>query len=183
MSASLLRYIERRCQEEALLLNRLRESGTVCILNSDSCQVEAELGTPVVTVAENAGKSGHATLLKRPWPAQQVSQPANSPSSELYNMTHILAHNSDLSLAPSSLQSALMDPNQQHMHHHQQHQQQPPSPQPARKRKKPDGAPDDSASPAEPRRLRRSHEACARCRSKKIKASPVGHARRQLPYL
>ncbi|TFK18129.1 hypothetical protein FA15DRAFT_603884 [Coprinopsis marcescibilis] len=30
---------------------------------------------------------------------------------------------------------------------------------------------DDAPAPSEPRRLRRSHEACARCRSKKIKAS------------
>ncbi|VDC07224.1 unnamed protein product [Peniophora sp. CBMAI 1063] len=38
---------------------------------------------------------------------------------------------------------------------------------PSRKRKKNDNG--EPSSPAEPRRLRRSHEACARCRSKKIK--------------
>ncbi|KAJ7284836.1 hypothetical protein C8J57DRAFT_1709180 [Mycena rebaudengoi] len=40
------------------------------------------------------------------------------------------------------------------------------TPQPTRKRKKND---EDGGSPAEPRRLRRSHEACTRCRAKKIK--------------
>ena len=40
----------------------------------------------------------------------------------------------------------------------------------ARKRKKAAENGDEGA-PAEPRRLRRSHEACARCRSKKIKVS------------
>ncbi|KZV62773.1 hypothetical protein PENSPDRAFT_657862, partial [Peniophora sp. CONT] len=38
---------------------------------------------------------------------------------------------------------------------------------PSRKRKKNENG--EPSSPAEPRRLRRSHEACARCRSKKIK--------------
>ncbi|CAK5268770.1 unnamed protein product [Mycena citricolor] len=38
--------------------------------------------------------------------------------------------------------------------------------QPARKRKKTSG---EDGSPTEPRRLRRSHEACTRCRAKKIK--------------
>lgn len=74
-----------------------------------------------------------------------------------------------------------MDPNQP------QHSQQPPQQQgpqlqaPARKRKKNETNNDDAATPSEPRRLRRSHEACARCRSKKIKASPVGRHRRQVP--
>ena len=52
----------------------------------------------------------------------------------------------------------------------QQEMMPPPTPTssgPARKRKKNDSG--EPASPAEPRRLRRSHEACARCRSKKIK--------------
>ncbi|TFY56393.1 hypothetical protein EVG20_g8937, partial [Dentipellis fragilis] len=50
------------------------------------------------------------------------------------------------------------------------------------KRKKTDaGGSHEPATPAEPRRLRRSHEACARCRSKKIKASPGGRHRRQFP--
>jgi hypothetical protein len=57
---------------------------------------------------------------------------------------------------------------------------------PRKRRKGPDG----QHIPAEPRRLRRSHEACARCRSKKIKVSaavkssvfPVGVARRQCPF-
>jgi len=50
-------------------------------------------------------------------------------------------------------------------------QQQPPPPG-SLKRKKVDNGED--AGPAEPRRVRRSHEACARCRAKKIKASPIG---------
>ncbi|KAJ6607367.1 fungal-specific transcription factor domain-containing protein [Mycena sp. CBHHK59/15] len=54
----------------------------------------------------------------------------------------------------------------------------PENQQPTRKRKK-NG--DDEGSPSEPRRLRRSHEACTRCRAKKIKASPAGRHRRQLP--
>jgi len=76
-----------------------------------------------------------------------------------------------------------MDPSQ-HL------QLQPPPPgqqlsqpaQPASKRRKrADGTGEDTPAPAEPRRLRRSHEACARCRNKKIKASPVGRHRRQFP--
>lgn len=62
-----------------------------------------------------------------------------------------------------------------------QMEQQPTTPQPAtsgKKRRKADGQADDAPhTPAEPRRLRRSHEACARCRSKKIKASAVGRSR------
>ncbi|KZT73483.1 hypothetical protein DAEQUDRAFT_721541 [Daedalea quercina L-15889] len=77
-------------------------------------------------------------------------------------MAHMIPPHGDLSLAHSSLQSALqIDPNQQ-----QAQQQQPPPPT-SRKRRKGEG--DEPAQPAEPRRLRRSHEACARCRSKKIK--------------
>ncbi|KAF8240685.1 hypothetical protein L208DRAFT_1384110 [Tricholoma matsutake] len=64
-----------------------------------------------------------------------------------------------------------MDPNQ-----HLQLQQQLQSPQPAppptsanKRRKKTEPGTDEVQSPTEPRRLRRSHEACARCRSKKIK--------------
>ncbi|KAF9466465.1 hypothetical protein BDZ94DRAFT_1212491 [Collybia nuda] len=77
---------------------------------------------------------------------------------------------------PSSLQSALqMDPNhhphlQLQQQQQQQQQQPPPAPPPNNKRrKKADSGGDDMQSSSEPRRLRRSHEACARCRSKKIK--------------
>ncbi|TEB09752.1 hypothetical protein FA13DRAFT_1058471 [Coprinellus micaceus] len=67
-----------------------------------------------------------------------------------------------------------MDANQPHL------QMQSPQPQPGpapavpttstgkRRRKGTDNG-DDAPAPSEPRRLRRSHEACARCRSKKIK--------------
>lgn len=113
--------------------------------------------------------------------------------------------------APSSLQSALqMDPNA-HLQMQQQQSQaqqpqgqvqvQPPqeqsqgSPQQsgnnqggggsggssAKRRRKNEGGHDEGQGPSEPRRLRRSHEACARCRGKKIKASPDGRHRRQLP--
>ncbi|KZT29939.1 hypothetical protein NEOLEDRAFT_1056054 [Neolentinus lepideus HHB14362 ss-1] len=83
-------------------------------------------------------------------------------------MTHLLPPHANLDLSQSSLQSALqIDPNQPGMQAQQAQQQDVP---PARKRKKTDGQ--EAPSPAEPRRLRRSHEACARCRSKKIKASP-----------
>ncbi|KAI0774987.1 fungal-specific transcription factor domain-containing protein [Trametes elegans] len=82
-----------------------------------------------------------------------------------------------MNLAHSSLQSALqIDPNQQPPP--PQMQQQPPPPPPpgqqsvSRKRRKVAENGDEPPHPAEPRRLRRSHEACARCRSKKIKASP-----------
>ncbi|KAF9523552.1 fungal-specific transcription factor domain-containing protein [Crepidotus variabilis] len=82
---------------------------------------------------------------------------------------------------PQSLQSALqMDQNHHLIQQHQdQHEQQggPPGQPPAqgsqppasKRRKRADGTGEEASSPAEPRRLRRSHEACARCRSKKIK--------------
>ena len=54
-------------------------------------------------------------------------------------------------------------------------------PQPKRRRRAQDGQDDAPATSPGTRRLRRSHEACARCRSKKIKASSVGLARRQFP--
>jgi hypothetical protein len=99
-------------------------------------------------------------------------------------MTHILPPHTDLNLVPSSLHSALhMDPNQQQQQQLQQanqpHQQQAPTTSKKRGRKA-DANSDDAGSPSEPRRLRRSHEACARCRSKKIKASPVGRHRPQI---
>jgi len=59
----------------------------------------------------------------------------------------------------------------------------PPHHPPSRKRKKMN-ADGQEAAPAQPRRLRRSHEACARCRSKKIKVSgqrAVGFSRRCRP--
>lgn len=104
-------------------------------------------------------------------------------------MLHSQLGQPDTIPVPSSLQSALsMDANQPHLQ-----MQPPPPPQGAapaapattstgkRRRKGTDNG-EDAPSPSEPRRLRRSHEACARCRSKKIKASAVGVARRQFPY-
>ncbi|KAH7884597.1 fungal-specific transcription factor domain-containing protein [Phlebopus sp. FC_14] len=89
-------------------------------------------------------------------------------------MTHILPPHTDLNLAPSSLHSALhMDhaqPQQQPNSQVQQQQSQQQAPQQSsKKRRKTESNADDVSSPSEPRRLRRSHEACARCRSKKIK--------------
>lgn len=94
----------------------------------------------------------------------------------------MLPQHPDLNLAQSSLQTALqMDQNQPPPPQQQPPPgQQPSQPTPSRKRKK-TGDGDEASHPAEPRRLRRSHEACARCRSKKIKASPVGRHRRQIP--
>ena len=54
-------------------------------------------------------------------------------------------------------------------------------PQPKRRRRAQDSQDDAPTTSPGTRRLRRSHEACARCRSKKIKASSVGLARRQFP--
>ncbi|KAI0749850.1 fungal-specific transcription factor domain-containing protein [Daedaleopsis nitida] len=95
-------------------------------------------------------------------------------------MTHLLPPHADLNLGHSSLQSALqIDPNQQPpptaQQQQQAQQQSPPTPvsqSTSRKRRKANENGDEAPHPAEPRRLRRSHEACARCRSKKIKASP-----------
>ncbi|KAF9474668.1 hypothetical protein BDN70DRAFT_959558 [Pholiota conissans] len=42
----------------------------------------------------------------------------------------------------------------------------------SKRRKRNEGGEEEGGAGSEPRRLRRSHEACARCRSKKIKASP-----------
>jgi len=99
-------------------------------------------------------------------------------------MTHILPPHPELNIAQSSLQSALqMDPSAPQPPPPPDQQSPQPSSAGSRKRKKTDSAPGEPSTPAEPRRLRRSHEACARCRSKKIKASPVGRHRRQLPVL
>ncbi|KAH9945483.1 uncharacterized protein BXZ73DRAFT_86951 [Epithele typhae] len=88
-------------------------------------------------------------------------------------MTHLLPPHPDLNLAHSSLQTALqIDPNQQPPPTPQHSPPPPTTPgsQPSsRKRRKANDGSDEPVHPAEPRRLRRSHEACARCRSKKIK--------------
>ncbi|TDL25488.1 hypothetical protein BD410DRAFT_784479 [Rickenella mellea] len=96
-------------------------------------------------------------------------------------MTHILPPHADLNIPQhSSISAALeMEQQQQQQHQQQQHQQQQQHNDPqqsqqsssasGRKRKKAGVDNEDPPTPTEPRRLRRSHEACARCRSKKIK--------------
>lgn len=101
-------------------------------------------------------------------------------------MTHLLPpHGVDLSISQHSSISQALELNQ----HQQQQQivqqqqdiaaQQSPNTAPttSRKRKKNNGEGEDGGAQSEPRRLRRSHEACARCRNKKIKASPAGRHR------
>ncbi len=86
---------------------------------------------------------------------------------------------------PSSLHSALqMNPQPPpHMNVKQPSpNQEIPSPSSVtagtkRRRKNDIGDGEGQSGPSEPRRLRRSHEACARCRGKKIKASPAGRHR------
>ena len=109
-------------------------------------------------------------------------------------MTHILPPHSDISIhsalhmdqrqpAQQQQQPQQQPTQQQQQQQQQQPQQQQPQQapsQPPKKRRKTDSPHDDVTSPSEPRRLRRSHEACARCRSKKIKASPVGSHRPQI---
>ncbi|KAL4242763.1 hypothetical protein ABKN59_011877 [Abortiporus biennis] len=85
-------------------------------------------------------------------------------------MTHLLPPHAELNLSHSTLQTALqMDPNQQQAQQQSPQSQQAQASGSSRKRKKTDASGDDAPHAAEPRRLRRSHEACARCRSKKIK--------------
>lgn len=99
-------------------------------------------------------------------------------------MSHMMSHQ-DMDGLPQnpSIHPELdnMDPNG----HPGMAQMGPPPPHhpPSRKRKKMN-ADGQEATPAQPRRLRRSHEACARCRSKKIKVSgqrAVGFSRRCRP--
>ncbi|EMD33457.1 hypothetical protein CERSUDRAFT_118039 [Gelatoporia subvermispora B] len=81
-------------------------------------------------------------------------------------MAHMMPPHPDMAMQHSSLQSALqIDPNHPPPPPEQQMAPPPPS---ARKRRKGENG-EDVPHTAEPRRLRRSHEACARCRSKKIK--------------
>ncbi len=100
-------------------------------------------------------------------------------------MTHILPQHPDLGNGKHSSISSALEMEQQHQQqreaqleqHAQQQQQNGHDAIPSaasRKRKKAVGDGEESMSASEPRRLRRSHEACARCRSKKIKASAVG---------
>src|SRR6266404_694937 len=92
-------------------------------------------------------------------------------------MTHVLPPHPQLDIRSSEAQSPIqqMDQQQPHIDSQQQPQAQAqPPPPPGRKRKKAENG--EPLTPAEPRRLRRSHEACARCRSKKIKVSTQASA-------
>ncbi|KAI0293830.1 hypothetical protein BC826DRAFT_1141248 [Russula brevipes] len=83
-------------------------------------------------------------------------------------MTHVLPPHPQLDIRSSEGQNTIQPMDQQPHIDTQQPQQAQPQPAPqGRKRKKADNG--EPSTPAEPRRLRRSHEACARCRSKKIK--------------
>ena len=100
-------------------------------------------------------------------------------------MTHLLPpHGVDLNISQhSSISQALdLSQHQQGPQMGQQGADAPATPSNggptgARKRKKTNGDVEDGGGQSEPRRLRRSHEACARCRNKKIKASPAGRHR------
>ncbi|KAH9178364.1 fungal-specific transcription factor domain-containing protein [Lactarius sanguifluus] len=84
-------------------------------------------------------------------------------------MTHVLPPHPQLDIRSSEAQNPIqqMDQQQSHIDPQQPQAQTQPPPPPGRKRKKAENG--EPSTPAEPRRLRRSHEACARCRSKKIK--------------
>ncbi|KAH9057868.1 fungal-specific transcription factor domain-containing protein [Lactarius vividus] len=84
-------------------------------------------------------------------------------------MTHVLPPHPQLDIRSSEAQNPIqqMDQQQPHIDPQQPQAQTQPPPPPGRKRKKAENG--EPSTPAEPRRLRRSHEACARCRSKKIK--------------
>ena len=95
----------------------------------------------------------------------------------------------DLNIASTISSAIAMDQQQQQQQQHDPHPQASPltphndGPHAGangggvRKRKKSVAESPDASGTSEPRRLRRSHEACARCRSKKIKASAVGSDR------
>jgi len=114
-------------------------------------------------------------------------------------MTHVLPPHPQLDIRSSETPSSIQQMDQQPPIDAQQQQQSSPQPPPSQSRKRKKAENGEPTTPAEPRRLRRSHEACARCRSKKIKvgpisrnssslgphshvvASPVGQHRRQFP--
>ncbi|KAI0048973.1 hypothetical protein FA95DRAFT_1490113 [Auriscalpium vulgare] len=87
-------------------------------------------------------------------------------------MTHVLPLNPLLNSQPSTIHSAIQMDQQPQLSPDQQAPPQTPqqsSSASSRKRKKTDPNSAEPSTPVEPRRLRRSHEACARCRNKKIK--------------
>ena len=88
-------------------------------------------------------------------------------------MTHVLPPHPQLDIRSSEGQESIQQMDQQpHVDTQQPQQAQvQPTPSQGRKRKKAENG--EPSTPAEPRRLRRSHEACARCRSKKIKVGTI----------
>ena len=84
-------------------------------------------------------------------------------------MTHVLPPHPQLDIRSSQGPNTIQQMDQQpHIDSQQPQQAQSQvAPPQGRKRKKAENG--EPSTPAEPRRLRRSHEACARCRSKKIK--------------
>ncbi len=86
-------------------------------------------------------------------------------------MTHVLPPHPQLDIRSSEAPS-IQQMDQQPPVDAQQ-QQSPPQPPSSQNRKRKKAENGEPTTPAEPRRLRRSHEACARCRSKKIKVGPI----------
>lgn len=88
-------------------------------------------------------------------------------------MTHVLPPHPQLDIRSSEAQPSIQQMDQQPPIDAQQPQQSQPQPPPSQGRKRKKAENGEPTTPAEPRRLRRSHEACARCRSKKIKVGTV----------
>jgi hypothetical protein len=88
-------------------------------------------------------------------------------------MTHVLPPHPQLDIRSSEAQSSIQQMDQQPPIDAQQPQQSQPQPPPSQSRKRKKAENGEPTTPAEPRRLRRSHEACARCRSKKIKVGTI----------
>jgi hypothetical protein len=102
--------------------------------------------------------------------------PSPSPvTTTVTTTTHMLPPRSDIAPGHPGLQGGLKIVPSQPQQTPQQSGQEAPPFKSSRKRRKADNGED--AGPAVPHRPRRAHEACARCRIKKIKASPVGVAR------
>lgn len=130
---------------------------------------------------QRRGGYGYRTRTRGHSPAPSSHHlPSSLPSSTSQAMTHILPPHAEVPVVQhSSISSALEMEQQQQQHPSPTSPQEamPPASGSSGKKRKKGGEGEETAAMSEPRRLRRSHEACARCRSKKIKASPVGQHR------